>query len=126
MIQGSTSWQQMCCSTSGVNPIIPTALEGREKNISFTARQWSAPGGCDCAAVAQPLENEDDLDYFLRRAKTHTFSVSGMAFQDAWNLDLQRLQGCCIHVVSPEGNIVPFCAYNLTASDGRPLHRRGE
>jgi uncharacterized radical SAM superfamily Fe-S cluster-containing enzyme len=46
-----------------------------------------------------------------------------MAFQDAWNLDLERLRGCCIHVVAPDGRLVPFCAYNLTSSEGRALHR---
>ncbi len=46
-----------------------------------------------------------------------------MAFQDAWTLDLARLKGCCIHVATLDDRLVPFCAYNLTARDGRPLHR---
>ena len=65
-----------------------------------------------------------DLDRFLQRARTHTFSLSAMAFQDVWNLDLERLRGCCIHVVAPSGNLIPFCAYNLTSNQGRPLYRR--
>lgn len=62
-------------------------------------------------------------DAFLERAKTHSFSISGMAFQDAWNLDIERLKDCCIHVVHPDGRIIPFCAYNLTDSLGRFLYR---
>jgi uncharacterized radical SAM superfamily Fe-S cluster-containing enzyme len=46
-----------------------------------------------------------------------------MAFQDAWNLDLERLRDCCIHTVSTDGRIVPFCAYNLTSRSGRALYR---
>jgi hypothetical protein len=46
-----------------------------------------------------------------------------MAFQDVWNLDLERLRGCCIHIVSPEGKLIPFCAYNLTSNQGEPLYR---
>jgi len=46
-----------------------------------------------------------------------------MAFQDVWNIDLERLQGCCIHVASPDGNLIPFCAYNLTSNMGKPLYR---
>jgi len=46
-----------------------------------------------------------------------------MAFQDAWNLDLERLRDCCLHVVKPGGKIIPFCSYNLTDRAGRPLHR---
>ena len=39
-------------------------------------------------------------DTFLDAAQTHTFCISGMAFQDAWTLDLERLRDCCIHVLS--------------------------
>jgi len=47
-----------------------------------------------------------------------------MAFQDAWTLDLERLRDCCIHVLDPTLGLVPFCAFNLTAADGRALYRR--
>lgn len=122
-----------CCS-SGEPQAIP-ALEGREKSVNFTARQWSMPksmprsmpvvpqaatNGCGCADLPQP---QDDFDRFLARARTHTFSISAMVFQDVWNLDLERLRGCCIHIVSPEGNLVPFCAYNLTSNLGTTLYR---
>jgi uncharacterized radical SAM superfamily Fe-S cluster-containing enzyme len=64
-----------------------------------------------------------DWDVLLQRAKTHTFFLSGMAFQDAWTLDLERLRDCCIHTVSPDGRLIPFCAYNLTNRQGRSLYR---
>ena len=56
-------------------------------------------------------------------SQTHSLAVSCMLFQDAWNIELDRLKQCHVHVVSPEGKLIPFCAYNLTASDGRPLYR---
>ncbi len=59
------------------------------------------------------------------RAGTHTLSISGMAFQDAWNIDLERVKDCCIHVVARDGRLVPFCAYNLTSSSGHALYTRG-
>jgi hypothetical protein len=46
-----------------------------------------------------------------------------MAFQDCWTLDLERLKGCCIHEVSPDGRLIPFCAYNLTSMGGETLYR---
>jgi len=64
-----------------------------------------------------------EWDIVLERARTHSFYISGMAFQDAWNLDLERLRDCCIHVMSPDGYLVPFCAYNLTSRSGDPLYR---
>ncbi len=62
------------------------------------------------------------FDAFLA-ARAQPFSISGMAFQDAWTLDLERLRQCFIHVVSPDRRVVPFCAYNLSAVDGGTLYR---
>jgi hypothetical protein len=123
--------QAACCSSGepgiDITPDIPSALEGREKSVAFTARQWSLPSGAVTAPCActdgKSAPPQDDLDRFLARARTHTFSISAMAFQDVWNLDLERLKGCCIHVVSPEGDLIPFCAYNLTSNLGQPLYR---
>jgi hypothetical protein len=46
-----------------------------------------------------------------------------MAFQDVWTMDLERVRGCCIHVATQDGRLVPFCAWNVTGADGTPLHR---
>jgi hypothetical protein len=35
-----------------------------------------------------------------------------MHFQDVWNLDLDRVQKCAIHYVTPDGKIRCFCTYN--------------
>ncbi|MEW5723715.1 MAG: radical SAM (seleno)protein TrsS [Thermodesulfobacteriota bacterium] len=60
---------------------------------------------------------------FSERLRSHTLCLSAMAFQDAWNLDLARLRECCVHVMHPEGRLVPFCAYNLTDRLGRSYYR---
>ena len=61
---------------------------------------------------------------FLLQIVENTFTVSGMVFQDAWNLDLERLQRCYICEVDSAYGMVPFCAYNLTNIDGKALYRR--
>jgi len=98
---------------------IPKAEDGAAQSRAFTARQWAAP------RPARPLpEQPDDFDLFLARAATENrFSISCMAFQDAWSLDLERVRGCCIHVQAEDGGLIPFCLYNLTAADGRTLYR---
>jgi len=103
--------------TCGCGP--QPAAEGAAEARAFVARQWAAPAG---PSTTQPA---DDLDRFLARASSHILAVSGMAFQDCWTLDLERLRGCCIHVADPRGGgrLAPFCAYNLTSSRGRPLYR---
>jgi len=66
----------------------------------------------------------DSLDVFLEKAAESTFTVSGMLFQDAWTLDLDRLRRCYICEADTEKGMVPFCAYNLTAIDGKALYRK--
>lgn len=105
-----------CCSK-------PEKAEvGAAKARSFVAKYWSAPK-LQNSTVETAGGSFALWDTFIERARTHSFSISGMAFQDAWNLDLERLKDCCIHVFSPKGKLVPFCAYNLTDRQGRSLYR---
>jgi uncharacterized radical SAM superfamily Fe-S cluster-containing enzyme len=103
-----------CCSTGGEADILRT--------VALVAQQWSAPPeppGEKTNGSTPPL----DFDSFVEQTRRNSFTLSGMAFQDAGNLDLERLRSCCIHVVAPDGRLIPFCAYNLTASDGTSLYR---
>ncbi|MDR3042830.1 MAG: radical SAM protein [Desulfovibrio sp.] len=130
-----------CCGTGGnggsggkgggsgaIDPApIPAAL-GAERARAFVRRQWRAPEPASAATAGtvggMPAAPRDDFERFLARAGRR-FTVSGMAFQDAWTLDTERLRGCCIHVAAPDGRMVPFCAWNLTSAGGTPLHRNG-
>lgn len=85
------------------------------------ARQWSsAPEPKD---VIPRHAVPSSIDEFLERKAQYTLSISGMAFQDVWNLDLTRLKECYIHVASADKRMIPFCAYNLTSIEGNPLYR---
>ena len=88
----------------------------------MVAGQWAAETP---AVVDGHLPGIDvaSFDAFLA-SRRHSFSISAMAFQDAWNLDLERLRECFIHVVAPDHRIIPFCAYNLTSVSGESLYRR--
>jgi 7,8-dihydro-6-hydroxymethylpterin dimethyltransferase len=96
------------------------AAEGAEKTRRFVSRQWAPPREGTCCEPG----SLGYWDVILERARTHTLSISGMAFQDVWNIDLERVKDCCIHVVARDGRLVPFCAYNLTGSSGRALYPR--
>jgi uncharacterized radical SAM superfamily Fe-S cluster-containing enzyme len=99
------------------------AAEGATRSREFVATHWSLPAsGIELPVFGGPSLGEWDV--FLERKRTHTFCVSGMAFQDAWTLDLDRLHDCYIHTASPDGRLVPFCAYNLTDRQGRSLYRQ--
>lgn len=111
--------QTSCCC----QPI--QAKDGAEKARQFVARNWSAPDDNVIELCSNNGPSLGEWDVFLARAQSHAFCISGMAFQDAWTLDLERLRDCCIHTVSPDGRIIPFCAYNLTNQHGRSLYRQG-
>jgi len=98
------------------------AAEGARIAIGSTARHW---GPIPLSSPPSANVHSDDLERFLQRARSHTFTLSAMAFQDCWNLNLERLQGCCIHVAQPDGRLIPFCSFNLTARSGLGLYRRG-
>lgn len=61
---------------------------------------------------------------FVSRAKTHYLTVSAMAFQDVWTGEVERWERCCIHVVTLDGKLIPFCLFNVTSKDGTTLYRK--
>lgn len=107
-----------CCGSATRTP------EDAERSQYFVAQHWAFPKFTAAAETSSCCgTNVASFDTFLE-AERHTLSISGMAFQDAWNLDLDRLRECFLHVVSPDRKLVPLCAYNLTNRDGRAIYRR--
>ena len=82
-----------------------------EQNRAFVARRWERPREYGPESCGGDLHH---LDTFLGRVKTHGFTITAMAFQDAGNLDLERLRRCSLHVFN-DGRFVPFCAHYLTS-----------
>lgn len=100
-----------------------TDSSGVEKNRNFVARRWVRESSGNNPTMNKADNPNDELDTFIARLKTHGFTITAMAFQDCWNIDLERLQECSLHVISPEGKIIPFCAYNITSMEGKSLYR---
>jgi uncharacterized radical SAM superfamily Fe-S cluster-containing enzyme len=80
----------------------------------FVARRWKY------AATSSDQECCGDNDYFdmgtfVGRVRSHGFTITAMAFQDAYTLDIERLRRCSLHVCS-DSRVMPFCAKYLTAS----------
>jgi uncharacterized radical SAM superfamily Fe-S cluster-containing enzyme len=112
---------QGCCGPA-------PASAGAQHSREFVAKKWAIPAASSCACKTDKNSsdlgiNTASLDEFLDRAERYSFCLSGMAFQDVWTLDLDRLRECFIHVVAGDGRIIPFCAYNLTDGNGRALYR---
>jgi uncharacterized radical SAM superfamily Fe-S cluster-containing enzyme len=49
-------------------------------------------------------------------------TIGGMAFQDAWNLDVERLRRCTIGIIGKDRRLIPLCAKYLTDEKGNKLY----
>ena len=105
--------------------------DAARRAITATSRQWgrrSGSGGAEAGGDAaeettREARSPDDLDRFLGAAD-RMLSISGMLFQDAWSIDIERIRRCCVHAVVPSRGLVPFCLWNLTSESGQRLYPR--
>ena len=100
----------------GLKPLTSITRSAKERgcardNREYVARHWRRPA--DEPAPAAGFSDEMDFDTFLYRLRHGSLNLSAMAFQDAMNLNIERLMRCSLHVYNG-GKIVPFCANYLT------------
>ncbi len=115
------------CGAPESRPAVSVAPTDQAAHV---AAGWSGArsrpaASCGCgsspeAARAAPTPG-DKWDALIDDLRARRFSVSGMAFMDAWTVDLDRLRHCYLHVLAADGRVVPFCAYNLSAAGGGGL-----
>ncbi|NLA86915.1 MAG: radical SAM protein, partial [Clostridiales bacterium] len=89
------------------------------KNRNFVARRWKRSADDDNINTGAPSSSSDDytdMGAFLKRVKSHGFTITAMAFQDAYTLDMERLRMCSLHVYNDD-RIMPFCANYITPYD---------
>jgi len=73
-----------------------------------------APEGMDLASFLRILRTIFDKGdkKGLSDFSWRMMYVGGMHFQDNYNYDIERVKRCTIHYATPDGRIIPFCAYN--------------
>jgi len=122
-IQPIRKQQDGCCTPLAGETL--RAAGSSAQSQAYVARQWKGRPEAAPSLGTKPVGQNTPyrLDDFLRRLENYTLAVSCMAFQDAWNLDLDRLRQCYIHTVREDLRLIPFCAYNLTSTDGKTLYR---
>ena len=87
----------------------PPGRSSAGENREYVARRWMRE-----APEQRPSAGASDFDSFLYRVRHESLTLSAMAFQDAANLNIERLHRCSLHVYDG-GRIVPFCARYLSA-----------
>ena len=48
----------------------------------------------------------------LREVAARGFMIVVQDFQDPYTLNVKQLMKCCVEEITPDGRIIPFCAYN--------------
>jgi uncharacterized radical SAM superfamily Fe-S cluster-containing enzyme len=87
------------------DPSIRAALE----------KLWSAsavPGSPTTAAQLECATCGIDLPEALRSLTDKAFMIVIQDFQDPYTLNVRQLMKCCVEEITPDGRLIPFCAYN--------------
>ena len=106
---GSPPVPEPACCCSGPE----TTVNAAAKNRAFVGRFWQRSQEDENCCCTEPEELDlTDMEQFATRVKSHGFTITAMAFQDAATLDIARLRQCSLHVFE-DGRHVPFCAYYL-------------
>ncbi len=50
--------------------------------------------------------------------------IGAMHFMDRFNYDVERVQRCVVHYVTPDGRLIPFCAYNTGGTLRREIESK--
>jgi uncharacterized radical SAM superfamily Fe-S cluster-containing enzyme len=53
-----------------------------------------------------------DLPDALARLTDTAFAIVIQDFQDPYTLNVKQLMKCCVEEITPDGRLIPFCAYN--------------
>ena len=83
------------------------------QNRAYVGRHWTRREAESGSGDYGRSEETPDLAAFLRRVRSSSFTLTAMAFQDAGNLDIERLRRCSLHVYD-RGKLKPFCARYLS------------
>ena len=49
-------------------------------------------------------------------------TIGGMAFQDAWNIDILRIMSCSVQIIGWDNKMIPLCSKYLTSCSGEKIH----
>jgi 7,8-dihydro-6-hydroxymethylpterin dimethyltransferase len=76
---------------------------------------WSAKAAGASRPVAERLECVacvTSMPAELRDVAARGFMIVIQDFQDPYTLDIEKLRKCCVSEITPDGRLIPFCAYN--------------
>jgi 7,8-dihydro-6-hydroxymethylpterin dimethyltransferase len=100
------------------NRVVPdyAVREALEKLWSASAFMGSATTEDKLRQAAEALNCADACGVNLPEAIAHltsrAFMIVVQDFQDSYTLNVKQLMKCCVEEITPDGRLIPFCAYN--------------
>ncbi len=76
---------------------------------------WSASATLSAAKVLKDFSCVCGINFdstALDKLKNNVLRIVIKPFMDAYTFDFKRAMKCCIHVLRPDGKLIPFCVYN--------------
>ncbi|MHA2168979.1 MAG: radical SAM protein [Candidatus Kariarchaeaceae archaeon] len=103
------------------NTIIPDleeeVLDALQSIFSFSSVPGShemVEGFCNACGIEFNFnEFQDSLKHYLENLKMITIKP----FMNSWDFDVRRIMKCCVHQVTTDSKLIPFCAYNAIYRD---------
>ena len=84
----------------------PAVREALEKMFSSSATPGAERALLACEGCGI------DLPGALKDVEQRFFMLVVQDFQDAYTLNVRQLMKCCVAEITPDGRLIPFCAYN--------------
>lgn len=100
------------------NRVVPdyAIREALEKLWSASAFMGTATTEEKLRATAEALDCADacgvNLPEALANLTNRAFMIVVQDFQDPYTLNVKQLMKCCVEEITPDGRLIPFCAYN--------------
>lgn len=94
-------------------------LSSWEEILTATEKALFARSGDGEIGERYSFENRSCCSTEKRLFPEGYFSIGCHDFMDITNFDLARAQKCCLHEITPDGKVFPFCLYNILRSLGQ-------
>ena len=100
------------------NRVVPDhdIREALEKLWSASAFIGTDTNDHRLTTIAEALDCADACGVNLPEAVTtitdNVFMIVVQDFQDPYTLNVRQLKKCCVEEITPDGRLIPFCAYN--------------
>jgi uncharacterized radical SAM superfamily Fe-S cluster-containing enzyme len=108
--------------TQFIEPELFDSLSGMVDESDWMELLASTPAGkgaaCSTAGCCGGSGDGLDLPVDPGELLSEVLPVSFTGFMDADAADAGKLANCCVSVPTPDGELVPFCGYNMSTDDG--------